>query len=102
MKRIKGEIMKLKELIKKNDTIYYFVVKVSPSGMSRHIRFFKIENNQIEHLTYNICKELNYKYKNITNGLYVSGCGMDMGFHIISNLSYYLFKKEGCLKYRVL
>ena len=92
----------LKDIIKQNDEILYKVTHVAKSGMSRHIQFFKIKDNNLLNLTYNICDEFNYTFKDKTRSLYIQGCGMDMGFHVIYNLSRDLFKDGYKLKYRMI
>ena len=78
----------LKETLKENDEILYKVTHVSRSGMSRHIQFFRIKDNDLLNITYTICDEFNYTFKDKTRSLYIQGCGMDMGFHVVNQLSY--------------
>ena len=97
----------LKNWISEGDTIYYIVKNVSSSGMYRHIDFYKLEPNDKGEivkswLSYNIAKALDYPFKEKTNSVGVSGCGMDMGFHVISQLSHILFNDDYKLKYESL
>jgi hypothetical protein len=89
-------------LIKENDEILYQVTHVAKSGMSRHIKFYVIRDNQLLNLTYNICNALDYKYKDNTNSLYIRGCGMDMGFAVVFHLGRYLFNDGSRLNYRAI
>jgi hypothetical protein len=104
----KDEALKnLKSWIKEDDTIYYIIKNVSSSGMYRHIDFYKFETNekgQINKywLSYNIAKALKYSFKEKTNSIGVSGCGMNMGFSVISNLADELFGDYKKLKYEQL
>ena len=53
-------------------------------------------------LSYNIAKALDYPFKKKTNSIGVGGCGMDMGFSVISNLADELFGDYKKLKYEQL
>ena len=91
----------LKKHVHQGDTIYYIVKRVSNSGMYRHITFytFKTKNefaegeNPIQKvwLTRAISTVLGYTFKNKTDCIGISGCGMDMGFHVIHSLGHELF-----------
>ena len=66
----------------KKQTIYTILRHVSNSGMSRHIDAYTFINNKPVYMTNKIADALDYK--RAKNGsLKVSGCGMDMGFHIV-------------------
>lgn len=91
----------LKTIINEGDTIYYVVKQVSNSGMYRHITFYKFGvkdefregEDRIEAywLTRTMCNALDYRFKDKTECMGVSGCGMDMGFHVIHQLGHVLF-----------
>ena len=93
----------LRKWVKEGDTIYYIIKNVSPSGMYRHIDFYKfdVENGQVRKswLSYNIAVALGYPFKVKTNSVGVSGCGMNMAFSVISNLASALFDNYKLLKY---
>lgn len=55
------------------------ITSVSNSGMSRRIKFYWINDNQIYPITHYFEGAQN------TNGLYVRGCGMDMVFATLSH-----------------
>lgn len=89
----------LKErIIKGNLKVYCILRHVSRSGMSRNIDFYTIIDNEIYYLTYWIGVVLDYPISNKSglsdNGLVVGGCGMDMGFSVVYNLSRKLFKDD--------
>ena len=65
------------------DTIYSIINHVSRSGMTRHISFFKIVNNEPQYINHEINKLLDYKFNKNYNSLVVGGCGMDMAFHVV-------------------
>lgn len=88
MKEKDYAIQKLQELCPPGTMIYTSVEQVSRSGMSRHIKTFISVNNEILNITYFVARALGYRISDKTGGLVVSGCGMDMGFHVVMNLSY--------------
>lgn len=85
-------IEKLKEWIKPGDTIYTTVKHVSRSGMMRVIDVHLIENNEPHWISYLVSKVLEWGFDEKKEGVRVSGCGMDMGFHLVYTLSSILFR----------
>jgi methyltransferase-like protein len=69
-----------------NDTIYCIIRHVSKSGMTRHIAFFDIKDNQTSFLNTRIADLLGYKMNKHHDALVVGGCGMDMAFSVVNNL----------------
>lgn len=67
------------------DTIYTVLRHVSSSGMSREISVKMIDAGRIIHLDWLVSQALGYRVGK-HNGLVVKGCGMDMGFAVVSNL----------------
>lgn len=75
----------IKKLIKPQDRVYCTVLRVAPSGRSRRMKFFIVKDGEILNITHIICNALSYKYS--TDGsMIISGCGMDMGFHVVYSL----------------
>lgn len=72
-------------------TVYTLVTHASASGMSRCIRLFVIEDNQPRDITGYVARALGYRVSDRHGGVVVTGCGMDMGFHVVRNLGYHLF-----------
>jgi hypothetical protein len=77
------------------------VTHVSKSGMSRRIRFFvptidRNGNPEIVELTHAFAVVTDNNVKDDGNGygVNVHGCGMDMRFHIISNVSRALYRDD--------
>mgnify|MGYP005829282505 FL=1 len=100
----KEAITKLKELLKPNDTVYCILTKLSNSGCYRHINFYKFyngitlkgykTNNKVTNkywLSFLISSALKLSFKEKTNSVGIGGGGMDMGFHIVYELSHLLF-----------
>jgi len=75
-----------KKNLKLNDTIYCIIKHVSKSGMTRHISFFDIRNNQPSFITSRISDFLGYRMNKHHDALMVGGCGMDMAFSVVNNL----------------
>lgn len=95
----KEAIKELKKYLKQGDTVYTILRHVSSSGMSRVIDC-KVANKDksISHIGYLVANALDYKYDSKKEGIRVGGCGMDMGFHIVSGLAYTLSKDQAkCL-----
>lgn len=112
---VKDAIDRLKIWIKPGDTVHTQLKSVSRSGMSRVIQVIKIQcreetdvdgraskEPEILYLGYNVAQAIEMRYDREREGVKVSGCGMDMGFAIIYDLSRVLFADgfdcigEGC------
>ena len=74
----------------KGKTVYTILRSVSTSGMSRVIDMFYIKDGQPITIHYSTNKVFN-KRDGKREGYKISGCGMDMGFHLVSNLASHLF-----------
>ena len=87
----------LKRLIGTSTDIYCTLNHVSQSGMLRIIDFHLIKKNKPVWITPLMEKALGFDYKRDTRryGLRVQGCGMDMGFSVVYNLSVALY----CYRY---
>jgi hypothetical protein len=82
--------------IKPGDKLYTILRRVSASGMSRVIDIVqpmaqKDGTVKMYHLGWNAAQVLGAKYDSERQGVRVSGCGMDMGFHLVYSLSCALF-----------
>lgn len=89
-------LSELHELIKPGDIVYTILRHVSSSGMTRHISLILIgEDKKPLMIDYLIVKALGYKRvpMNRGEGVIVTGCGMDMGFSVVYNLSSVLYPK---------
>lgn len=82
----------LLKYLKPGDTVFTVLRHVSKSGMSRQIDFFKLLNGRQHYLTGYIATLLDMK-RTDQGALKVSGCGMDMGFSVVYNLSRSLWPK---------
>lgn len=79
-------------------TVYTILRHVSTSGMSRDISLKMLdEDGTLRDITYLACIAMGEKCKerNGSRVVRVGGCGMDMGFHVVYNLSYSLYREDG-------
>ena len=87
----KEAIDKLHSLIDPGDVIYTKMLHVSRSGMYRVIDVYIIKDNVPLRLSWSVADAIQERYDKKHEGVGVSGCGMDMGFHIVYNLSRVLY-----------
>ncbi len=87
-------ITHLRTALPPGSTIYTTVTHVSRSGMSRSIRCFTIENDEPFDISYRIARALGDRLDPKNGGIKIGGCGMDMGFAIVHNLSYAIHGME--------
>lgn len=87
-------IEELRQLVKPGDTLYTILRHVSRSGMSRVIDVLVMgEGCEPRSIAFQAHKALGEPLDRDRWGVKVGGCGMDMGFHVVYNLSYTLFPK---------
>lgn len=91
MKSKKESLELLKKELKENDIIYTDVKKVSSSGMYRHIKAYLIKDNKPHDISFHVANAIGWSFKDKTFAVGVGGCGMDMGFHLVSTLASLLF-----------
>lgn len=77
----------LLEILKPGDTVYCVLRHVSRSGMHREISLF---TEGMRNIDWYVARVLDMR-RGKRDGLVVGGCGMDMGFHLVYNLSRVLF-----------
>lgn len=92
---VQESLTRLRKLCPPGTTIYTTLEHVSRSGMMRRIRLFKLVKGDRIGLTWDVARVLGYSIRTPRGwvqdrGLAVSGCGMDMGFHLVNSLSYAL------------
>lgn len=85
-------VRELRKLLKPGTRVYTVLRHVSSSGMSRRIDLYVIRKNKPRYLSGYAGVALGMR-RHKYGGLVVSGCGMDMGFHIVYELSRTLFPK---------
>lgn len=84
----------LKALLKRGDTVYCQLVSVSRSGMLRRIALFVIKKNKPINITWLVGHLGLFSFDKDNHALKVHGCGMDMGFHAVYELSGTLFGRR--------
>ncbi len=89
----------LKKNINVGDTLYTIIEKVSSSGMSRQIKILDIKEGIPSYWSYYISKVLGYTLKD-NGAIFIKGAGMDMGFHIVYELSKVLFNDGYAIKHK--
>jgi hypothetical protein len=79
--------------LKAGTTIYCQVKRVSRSGMSRIISVHVVWKGRILTISSHVADVLGWGYSDYPSGVRVSGCGMDMGFHLVYCLGHAMFPK---------
>lgn len=82
--RTKRELAKM---LPPGSVVWCVLRHVSSSGMSRDIDLYTIKHNEPCYLSGYACAAMGWARAK-SGAIKVGGCGMDMGFHIVQNLSY--------------
>lgn len=85
----KDNIKYLKQLFRRRKRVYTSLQHVSRSGMYRRIAVLVPYNNKIRNISWQVADVLGLKGTDGAVG--ISGCGMDMGFAIVYDLSRVLY-----------
>jgi hypothetical protein len=102
-KELAAHTLKLQYFNDKRATVYTVLRSVSASGMTRHISLKVAQGDDIYDITYLAAQAMGDKVhdKQGYNTIKVNGCGMDMGFHLVYNLSSVLFAGEERAGYKI-
>jgi hypothetical protein len=84
----------LNKWLKPGDTVYTLVTHVARSGMSRSIKVFVMLDNEPVDITWHTMMLLDLKIDQNNGGVKMGGCGMDMGFALVYDLSRVLFRDK--------
>jgi hypothetical protein len=86
----------LTHYLKEGDKVYTILRHVSTSGMSRDISLVIAQGDEIIDVTYYAAHAMGEKVSESKGHrvIRVNGCGMDMGFHLVYNLSSVLFNGQ--------
>jgi hypothetical protein len=87
----------LQHYLEQGSTVYTILRKISSSGMTHHYSLVVANREgKIEDITYYTAHAIGWTLieSNGHRAIKVSGCGMDMSFHLVSTLSAVLFKGE--------
>lgn len=94
-KQIEEWTAELRADLKPGDTLYTVIRGVAPSGMSRHIDVYRLAcvDGKVEKWWYSprVAAICGYTFDEKKECIRISGCGMDMGHHIVYSLSRRLF-----------
>lgn len=85
----------LRLLDKENPRLYTVLRHVSRSGMTRDISVMAVaKDGQVWNVSYYAGLLLGWQVRDTLGSrtVRVSGCGMDMGFHLVYSLSHYLYE----------
>jgi Arc/MetJ family transcription regulator len=95
--------LKLQYFNGKRATVYTVLRSVSSSGMTRHISLKVAQGDDIYDITYLAAQAMGDKLhdRNGWNTIKVNGCGMDMGFSVVYNLSSVLFAGQERAGYKI-
>ena len=92
---------KLRKLIQPGDKVFTILDHVSKSGMTRHIRIKLISKDGTTYdPNYLVAQALDMRQAKRGDGIVTQGCGMDMGFHVVYQLSKVLFDDGYAIKQR--
>ena len=84
-------IQTLQRRLPVGSTVYTTVLHISRSGMMRVIKVLVAHEGQIVDLSSLAADAIGARYDRARGGVIMSGCGMDMGFAVVYDLSRVLF-----------
>lgn len=96
---------KIRALIEENGMRVHTILRhVSSSGMYREISPVVVcRDGSMRHIAYSVAIITGFRYveKHGHSAIGISGCGMDMGFDVVYNLSSYLYPNEERGAYKI-
>ena len=81
----------LKTILTPGQIVYTVLKSVSSSGMSRKIDLLIVNDGNIQNINFYVLQSEGSSTEKWEKGITANGCGMDMGFNLVYNLSYRLF-----------
>mgnify|MGYP001566261164 CR=1 FL=1 len=83
---------RLREILRPGDTVYTVLRHKARSGMMRAIDLYKVDNNGDPYwLSSLVARATGLTFSKRYEALVAGGCGMDMGFHLVYELSAMLY-----------
>lgn len=82
----------LASILSPGDEVLTILRHVTKSGMTRWIDVYTIHDGELTYLSPYVARLLGEVVNTQHDGIKVGGCGMDMGFHLVYNLSATLFR----------
>lgn len=85
-------ISHLRKILPPGSTVYTINVHTSRSGMMRHLRCYTIKDGEPVYISGYVARACGWPLATGWHGdaVKVSGCGLDVGFHLTMTLSYAL------------
>lgn len=83
----------LRQYIKPGQKVYTELLHRSASGMMRVVGCYIVSKGEICNISGMVARGLGWPFDGKRNGVRVSGCGMDIGYHVVYSLGYALFPK---------
>ncbi len=91
----------LREQFPRGSTVWTILKHVSASGMMRHVRVIALTEDGPRYWSYHVARALGWPLtRKGEDAVKVSGCGMDMGFHLAYTLSQTLYDDGTALNHR--
>lgn len=90
----------LRTCLPPGSTVYLVLEHVSSSGMSRWIKCYALKGDDLIYISWGVEQVTGAKRSRRRDGNFVGGCGMDMGFALVSDLSYRLHGNNYELNHR--
>lgn len=86
----------LEHYLTEGSKVYTILRRVSASGMTRHLSVIMAQEGEVLDITYYVAGVLDESLHEVNGHRTIkqNGCGMDMGFNLIYNLSSVLFKGQ--------
>lgn len=80
-------IEQLRAILRPGDTVHTILRHVSQSGMTRAISVILTDKNGPRDISWLVAQAGLGRFDRKNDGVRVSGCGMDMGFHLVYGLA---------------
>lgn len=91
----------LVKFVRPGDTVYCILRSVARSGMSRRIDLYAVANNAPVFLSGYAATVMGWSHPpRNREGIRIDGCGMDMGFAMVSELARTMFGKSDALRHQ--
>lgn len=98
--KIERALQRAEKVIARKREITCILRHVSGSGMSRRISLHVIRDDEHRHLSYNAAIATGNRYHDRDGAVIIGGCGMDMGFALVYDLSHTLYGDGYVLRHR--
>jgi hypothetical protein len=86
---------RLRNTFPSGSTVTTTIKNVSRSGMGRSIAVFATDDKGIIcNVSRDVARVCEWRYDNDRQAVYVSGCGMDMAFHLVYTLAHVLYRTD--------